>query len=108
MMNYGGDLVFYKPSDKHNWEHLEKWLELEGGKGLAIDVNDARMRIANEIKKCRLEKDLTQYKLGSLTGLHQERISEIETGKLNVRLGNLLKVLAVFGKTIEVVPLKDK
>ena len=100
--------MFYKPSEKHNWEHLQDWLEIQGGKELAIDVDDARMRIANEIKKCRLERDLTQYKLGSCVGLNQERISEIETGKLNVRLGNLLKVLAVFGKTIEVVPLKDK
>ena len=38
MMNCRRDLVFYKPSEKHNWKHLEEWIELEGGKGLAINV----------------------------------------------------------------------
>ena len=33
-----GDLVYYKLSDKHNWEHLKEWLELEGRKWLAIEV----------------------------------------------------------------------
>lgn len=38
MMKYMGDLVYYKLSDKHNWEHLKEWLELEGRKWLAIEV----------------------------------------------------------------------
>lgn len=91
-----------------DWDEIKEWLELEGGKGLSVDVNDARLRIAYEIKKARIEKDFTQFQLGSYVGLPQTRISEIETGKLNVRLGNLLKVLEVLGKTIEIVPLKNK
>ena len=47
MMNCRRDLVFYKPSEKHNWEHLEEWIELEGEKGLLLmfqstqDIDDS-------------------------------------------------------------------
>ena len=95
-------------SAHYDWDKVEEWLELEGGKGLSIDVNDARKRIALEIRKGRMEKDFSQFQLGRYVGLPQTRISEMETGKLDIRLGNLLKVLEVLGKTIEIVPLKKE
>ncbi|WP_405379880.1 helix-turn-helix transcriptional regulator [Phascolarctobacterium sp.] len=91
-----------------DWDEIKEWLALEGGKGLSIDVNDARLRIAYAIKKARIERDFTQFQLGSYVGLPQTRISEMETGKLDIRLKNLLKVLEVLGMTIEIVPLKNK
>ena len=94
--------------ENYSWDKVEEWLELEGGKGLSIDINDARKRIALEIRKGRIEKDFSQFQLGSYVGLPQTRISEMETGKLDIRLGNLLKVLEVLGKTIEIVPLKKE
>lgn len=94
--------------ENYSWDKVEEWLELEGGKGLSIDINDARKRIALEIRKGRMEKDFSQFQLGSYVGLPQTRISEMETGKLDIRLGNLLKVLEVLGKTIEIVPLKKE
>lgn len=94
--------------ENYGWDEIKEWLELEDGKGLSIDVNDARKRIALEIRKGRMEKDFTQFQLGKFVGLPQTRISEMETGKLDIRLGNLLKVLEVLGKTIEIVPLKNK
>lgn len=27
-----------------DWDEIKEWLALEGGKGLSIDVNDARLR----------------------------------------------------------------
>lgn len=94
--------------ENYGWDEIKEWLELEEGKGLSIDINEARMRIALEIRKGRMEKDFTQFQLGKFVGLPQTRISEMETGKLDIRLGNLLKVLEVLGKTIEIVPLKKK
>lgn len=91
-----------------DWDEIKEWLALEDGKGLSVDVNDARIRIAYAIKKARIEKDFTQFQLGSYIGLPQSRISEMESGKLDVRLKNLLKVLEVLGMTIEIVPLKSK
>ena len=95
-------------SENYGWDKVEEWLELEGGKGLSIDINEARKRIALEIRKGRMEKDFSQFQLGSYVGLPQTRISEMETGKLDIRLGNLLKVLEVLGKTIAIVPLPKK
>ncbi len=94
--------------ENYGWDEIKEWLELEEGKGLSIDINEARKRIALEIRKGRMEKDFTQFQLGKFVGLPQTRISEMETGKLDIRLGNLLKVLEVLGKTIEIVPLKKK
>lgn len=94
--------------ENYGWDEIREWLELEDGKGLSIDINEARKRIALEIRKGRMEKDFTQFQLGKFVGLPQTRISEMETGKLDIRLGNLLKVLEVLGKTIEIVPLKKK
>lgn len=28
-----------------DWDEIKEWLALENGKGLSIDVNDARLRI---------------------------------------------------------------
>lgn len=95
-------------SEDYGWDKVEEWLELEDGKGLSIDINEARKRIALEIRKGRMEKDFSQFQLGSYVGLPQTRISEMETGKLDIRLGNLLKVLEVLGKTIEIVPLRKE
>ncbi len=106
---HGGDQVGEeKNHGEYTWENVEEWLALEDGKGLSIDVNDARLRIAYAVKKARIERDFTQFQLGSYVGLPQTRISEMESGKLDVRLSNLLKVLEVLGKTIEIVPLKNK
>jgi len=50
------------------------------------------IRFGQHLRKLRLEHELTQEKLGSLSGLHRNYISSIERGERNVSLINMLKI----------------
>lgn len=56
----------------------------------------------------RMNSDLTQQDLGVLAGTTQGGISKIETGVLYPKISTVLAILAAQGKTLAIVPLKDK
>lgn len=44
------------------------------------------------VKKYRLESNLSQEKLAELTGLHRTYISDVERGLRSISLGNIEKI----------------
>ncbi|MEP4337346.1 MAG: helix-turn-helix transcriptional regulator, partial [Roseobacter sp.] len=55
----------------------------------------------SEIRRLRMEKKLSQEKLGELVGLPQSRISEIEREKIPVPTKTLAKFAYILGTTLE-------
>lgn len=55
---------------------------------------DIKYKIGMSIRKCRLDKKISQEELAGLTGLHRTYISEVELGKRNVSLVNIEKISA--------------
>lgn len=45
---------------------------------------------------------MTQTKLSELTGIHQQAISAIENGRINVRIGTLEKICSALGAEIDI------
>lgn len=51
-----------------------------------------RIQFGRRLRFYRLEKELTQEKLGNLSGLHMGYISSVERGERNVSLENIWKL----------------
>jgi len=49
--------------------------------------------LAEEIKKLRKERNLTQEELGQLIGVQRAQISKLENGMSNITIGTVLKLL---------------
>lgn len=59
--------------------------------------------ISSFIRQRRLARKLNQKKLADLAGVGQRFVSELERGKPTVRIAEVDKVLAVFGKQLGIV-----
>ncbi len=66
--------------------------------------------IGQFVRARRRASKLTQRELGELAGVGPRFISELERGKRSVRLDAVMRVLAVFGKTLGVAdaPRRDE
>ena len=53
---------------------------------------DIKYKLGISIRKCRLEKNISQEEFAGLTGLHRTYISEVELGKRNISLINIEKI----------------
>ncbi len=73
-----------------------------------IAESDLRVALIGELIKARKEKGLSQKKLEELSGLKQPVIARIERGVTSPQLNTILKILVPLGKTLAVVPLKEK
>lgn len=60
--------------------------------------------ITVQIKNLRKSKNLTQFKLGILSGFKACEISLIESSKRNVTLKNLIKIADALNARIELIP----
>ena len=58
--------------------------------------------IANDIKRKRKERGLTQEELTLYAGVSAKFIVELESGKSTIRMDKLLAVLRVFDCTLDV------
>lgn len=67
-----------------------------------------REELIAEIIKLRQEQGLTQKQLEQLSGVKQPIIARMETGANIPRLSTIIKLLVPLGKTLAVVPLKNK
>jgi transcriptional regulator with XRE-family HTH domain len=55
-------------------------------------MSDINETVRNNIRKFRLERELTQEKLAFKSGLHRAYIGQIERGEKNIGLTNLQKL----------------
>lgn len=58
--------------------------------------------IAARVRRERKARGLNQAELADLAGVGRRFVSELENGKESVRLREVLRVLAVFGLTLQV------
>jgi len=56
------------------------------------DIHAARQILARNLRRLRLGQGLTQEELANAAGLRQALISELEAGKLDVRLDTLSRL----------------
>jgi transcriptional regulator with XRE-family HTH domain len=64
------------------------------------DIHAARQILARNLRRFRLGKSLTQEELANAAGLRQALISELEAGKLDVRLDTLSRVAIALDTTL--------
>lgn len=67
-----------------------------------------RVAIISAIIEARHEQGISQKQLEELSGVKQPVIARMETGKTNLQLDTILKILASLGKTLTVVPLNHE
>jgi len=72
-----------------------------------IAASNLRVSLIGELSQARQEKGISQKKLEKLSGVKQSIIARIEKGQTNLPLDTFLKVLAPFGKTLAIVPIKQ-
>ena len=70
-----------------------------------IRESDLRVAIIGELIKARQEKNISQRELEQLSGVKQPIISRMEAGETSQQLDTVLRVLALLGKTLAVVPI---
>ena len=70
--------------------------------------SDLRVSIIGELIRARQEQGISQKKLEELSGVKQPVIARMEKGTTSPQIDTILKVLAPLGKTLAVVPLKQK
>lgn len=61
-------------------------------------------QLGNALRRVRSRQGITQAQLGSLTGLRQGTISQIESGHGAARLDTILRLLASLGLELTVAP----
>jgi len=66
-------------------------------------MSDSNPSVSQFIRTRRKASRLSQRELAELAGVGTRFISELERGKSTVRLHEVNKVLAVFGKTLGIV-----
>ena len=72
-----------------------------------IAESNLRVALIGELIKARKEKGITQKQLEEMSGIKQPVIARMETGKANPQLETVLKVLALLGMTLAIVPIND-
>lgn len=80
------------------------WMARASNVSLALmvrrDIHAARQILARNLRRFRLDRGLTQEELANAAGLRQALISELEAGKLDVRLDTLSRVAIALDATL--------
>lgn len=85
-----------------NWDDFEKTIFMPE----EIAASNLRVALVSEIINARQERGMTQKQLEATSGVRQPIIARLEKGSTDPQLSTLLKVLAAFGKTLAIVPLR--
>lgn len=86
------------------WEDLQKEIFTEE----EIAQSNLRVALIGELIEARHKQGISQKKLEELSGVRQQVIARMERGNTSPQIETVLKVLAPLGKTLAVVPLKNK
>jgi len=92
-----------RPVGKDALEYIDSFLTEE-----EIFESNLRVALIRELINAREEKGYSQKKLEELSGVKQPIIARMEKGKTSPQLDTVLKVLIPLGKTLAIVPLKNK
>lgn len=57
--------------------------------------------VANKIKALREQRDMTQEDLAVLVGVHQSKISHVETGRRGISFELAVKIAAALGVPVD-------
>lgn len=69
------------------------------GKENEVSLEDAEIRalVAHNLRNIRKKRNISQYDLENLTGLHRNFISDVERGQRNLTLSNIGKLARGIG-----------
>ena len=82
-------------------ELTDKYIGKKGTKKRDDFENELRLDLLGQaIKQARLERNLTQEKLGELVGVKKAQISKVENSTTDARLTTILKVFEALGAKI--------
>ena len=92
-----------------SWEDHEQEL-LDKGLVTEAEIRESELRVAfmSEIITARKEQNITQQKLEELSGVRQPVIARMENMTTNPKIDTVMRVLAPLGKTLAVVPIKQR
>jgi DNA-binding XRE family transcriptional regulator len=92
-----------------NWNDYEREAR---EKGVLSPEREALIQAETDILRtlidARKANKISQRELERLTGVQKSTIGRIETGQNSPTVETLLKVLVPFGKTLAVVPIKQR
>ena len=63
----------------------------------------SRRKVVRELKRIRLQKEMTQQELAELMGTQKSNISRLESGRYNPSLDFLIRTFECLGKTVSLL-----
>ncbi len=69
--------------------------------------NELCILLINDIINARKKEGITQKQLEAMSGVKQPIISRMERGATDPKLSTILKILGSFGKTLQIVSIKE-
>ena len=86
----------------------EEWDDVEQELFTPQEIAESNLRVAlmEELIRARNEQGISQKRLEELSGVKQPVIARMEKGYTSPQIDTMLKVLAVLGKTLAIVPMK--
>lgn len=88
---------------KTNWElHKQRMLKDPEVKK-AYDALEPEFRLASELIKARIDKELTQDEVAKKAGLSRTVITRLESGTTNPTISSVNRVAKVLGKEVGLI-----
>lgn len=88
-------------------EHTQK-VKTDMKKNSDTLAKEFRMHFSKEIKNARLRKNLSQMELSEIMGVHQDYVSRIENGKVNISLDTMIKLAFHLDLSLKLKPLEGR
>lgn len=86
-----------------NWSSLKKELLKDESVKAEYDKLEPEYKLAQELLKKRLAKNLTQAELADKVGVKQEYIARLESGTGNPTISSISKVAHALGSELKLV-----
>lgn len=80
-----------------NWKDLEKELATDPAIKAAFDKAEPEYKLASQLIKARLDRNLTQAELAARAGVKQPYIARLESGTANPRIETIAKISQALG-----------